>query len=162
MFTRRLRRLCGSSPLSGYHYAAASARMRCSRGLSAPRAHPATHTRGRHTYAVSPHNSPIYDWAKLLSMRRIKSDYLPGEKSRARARGRPREPSPRSRGSLRELAAPARLRGLWPFRLSAATRSDGRRRGPRIFPRCRRVFREFPSFTSSERGAGRAGGWMES
>lgn len=36
----------------------------------------------------SPHNSPIYDWAKLLSMRRIKSRARVREKSAGR-RGRP-------------------------------------------------------------------------
>lgn len=44
----------------------------------------------------SPHNSPIYDWAKLLSMRRIKSRARVQEKSAGRRDGRPRHRSPRS------------------------------------------------------------------
>lgn len=48
-----------ATPLSGYHY---------TRDVwNAP------------TYTPSPHNSPIYDWAKLLSMRRIKSGCPPGK-----------------------------------------------------------------------------------
>lgn len=45
----------------------------------------------------SPHNSPIYDWAKLLSMRRIKSRARVQEKSAGRRDGRPRRRSSRSR-----------------------------------------------------------------
>lgn len=44
----------------------------------------------------SPHNSPIYDWAKLLSMRRIKSRARVQEKSAGRRDGRPRRRSSRS------------------------------------------------------------------
>lgn len=48
----------------------------------------------------SPHNSPIYDWAKLLSMRRIKSRARVQEKSAGRRDGRPRRRSSRSRAAF--------------------------------------------------------------
>ena len=60
---------------------------------------------GAERAACVPHNSPIYDWAKLLSMRRIKSDYLPGEKSRARALAASATPTPSSPGSGAAAAA---------------------------------------------------------
>lgn len=46
----------------------------------------------------SPHNSPIYDWAKLLSMRRIKSRARVQEKSAGRRDGRPRAAAAALRG----------------------------------------------------------------
>lgn len=65
----------------------------------------------------SPHNSPIYDWAKLLSMRRIKSRARVQEKSAGRRDGRPRRRCSRSR-----VAFPRRKT------LVGETRTDGRAR----------------------------------
>lgn len=82
----------------------------CNAGRWSPRAAPfylVTITLGCMKCATgiqpSPHNSPIYDWAKLLSMRRIKSRARVQEKSAGRRDGRPRRRSPRSR-----VAAPRR------------------------------------------------------
>jgi len=83
----------------------------------------------------SPHNSPIYDWAKLLSMRRIKSRARVQEKSAGRRDGRPR------RRSRSRVAFPRRET------LVGETRTDRRGTATRPCPRAgvRRVavFRQF-------------------
>lgn len=83
----------------------------------------------------SPHNSPIYDWAKLLSMRRIKSRARVQEKSAGRRDGRPRRRSSRSRLAFprrraRRGTATADRGDAPPARLRAAPR-----RFPTIFLR---------------------------
>lgn len=89
----------------------------------------------------SPHNSPIYDWAKLLSMRRIKSRARVQEKSAGRRDGRPRR-----------AAAAARRGRVFPnpnARRDAPrigkTRSRIVARGHALVPRVCTSDRHFPS-----------------
>jgi len=72
----------------------------------------------------SPHNSPIYDWAKLLSMRRIKSRARVREKSAGRRDGTsasPRLAPPRAVA----FPGPRRRRGFLPGRASIGEKRLG-------------------------------------
>lgn len=88
----------------------------------------------------SPHNSPIYDWAKLLSMRRIKSRARVQEKSAGRRDGRPRRRFSRLALRFRErgersLKKCEQNRRARPTRLSYASRHATHHPFPSIFLR---------------------------